>query len=152
MTDKIQIAVTNRRDFILGASATAALLAALPMGATTAEAKETFDAAMKRLLPGAKPTEGKVTLDLPEIAENGRTVPFGIEVAADNVKSIYLFATGNPSAHVTTVHITPMSAPMVKSRMRLGKTQDVVAIAVMNDGSSYMGKRTVKVTIGGCGG
>ena len=38
------------------------------------------------------------------------------------------------------------------SRMRLGKTQDVVAVAVMSGGKVYMGKRQVKVTIGGCGG
>ena len=40
----------------------------------------------------------------------------------------------------------------VSSRMRLGKTQDVVAVAQMSDGKFYMAKRTVKVTIGGCGG
>jgi sulfur-oxidizing protein SoxY len=40
----------------------------------------------------------------------------------------------------------------VSSRMRLGKTQDVVAIAQMSDGKVFIAKRTVKVTIGGCGG
>ena len=38
------------------------------------------------------------------------------------------------------------------TRMRLAKTQDVTAIAKMSDGSYAMGKTTVKVTIGGCGG
>jgi sulfur-oxidizing protein SoxY len=36
--------------------------------------------------------------------------------------------------------------------MRLGKTQDVIVVAEMSDGKFYTGKRTVKVTIGGCGG
>jgi sulfur-oxidizing protein SoxY len=39
-----------------------------------------------------------------------------------------------------------------KSRMRLATTQDVVAIATMSSGALFIGKRTVKVTIGGCGG
>ena len=40
----------------------------------------------------------------------------------------------------------------MSSRMRLGKTQDVIAVAEMSDGKFYMAKRLVKVTIGGCGG
>lgn len=39
-----------------------------------------------------------------------------------------------------------------QTRMRLAKTQDIIAIAKMSDGSVYMSQRTVKVTIGGCGG
>ena len=32
------------------------------------------------------------------------------------------------------------------------KTQNVIALAEMSDGSIYMAKTEVKVTIGGCGG
>jgi sulfur-oxidizing protein SoxY len=38
------------------------------------------------------------------------------------------------------------------TRIRLSKTQDVVAIAKMEDGTFYRASATVKVTIGGCGG
>jgi sulfur-oxidizing protein SoxY len=38
------------------------------------------------------------------------------------------------------------------TRMRLAKTQNVIAVAKMNDGSVYMDTKQVKVTIGGCGG
>jgi sulfur-oxidizing protein SoxY len=54
---------------------------------------------------------------------------------------------------VASFHFSPMSGKAAAtSRMRLGKTQDVLAIAQMNDGKVYMAKNTVKVTIGGCGG
>jgi sulfur-oxidizing protein SoxY len=36
--------------------------------------------------------------------------------------------------------------------MRLAGTQNVIAVARMNDGSVFMDKKLVKVTIGGCGG
>jgi sulfur-oxidizing protein SoxY len=36
--------------------------------------------------------------------------------------------------------------------MRLAKTQTVIAVAKMADGSVFMDRKEVKVTIGGCGG
>jgi sulfur-oxidizing protein SoxY len=36
--------------------------------------------------------------------------------------------------------------------MRLAQTQNIIAVAEMSDGSLYMAKQQVKVTVGGCGG
>ena len=43
-------------------------------------------------------------------------------------------------------------AAAATTRMRLAKTQNVIALAKMSDGSVFMDKKEVKVTIGGCGG
>jgi len=99
-----------------------------------------------------------VSLELPEIAENGNTVPFGVSVESpmtekDYVKSVHVFAEKNPNPEVVVFNFTPMSGKAsAKSRMRLATTQDVIAIATMSSGALFIGKRTVKVTIGGCGG
>jgi len=158
MADKIQFEILNRRDFVLGASAVAALTAMTTLSSSEATAKGTWQDAMKKVIGDAKPAAGKVSLELPEIAENGNMVPFTVTadspMTADNyVKAVHVFATGNPETHVASLYFTPASgSATVTSRMRLGKTQDVVAVAEMSDGKFYMGKRTVKVTIGGCGG
>ena len=100
---------------------------------------------------GADVTEGGIELDAPEIAENGNTVP--IDVSAPGAASIMLLANGNPVPAVATYSFGPLSGSRSGStRIRLMKTQDVVAIAKMEDGSFKMAKATVKVTIGGCGG
>jgi sulfur-oxidizing protein SoxY len=157
MTDKIHLKVVNRRSFVLGASAVAALAALAPLGSTPASAKAWQDF-MKEAINGATPTEGKVKIDLPEIAENGNTVPYKVNVEsamtdADHVKTVHVYATGNPGPQIISATFTPLSGKAyVKSRMRLAKTQEVVAVAQMSDGKVYMGKTTVKVTIGGCGG
>ena len=39
----------------------------------------------------------------------------------------------------------------VTSRMRLAKTQDVVAVAELSDGRVLLARRKVDVKIGGCG-
>ena len=89
--------------------------------------------------------------DAPEIAENGNTVP--ITVSAPGASSIMILAAGNPVPAVATFNFGPMSAARSGStRIRLAKTQDVIAVAKMEDGSFQTTQAMVKVTIGGCGG
>ncbi len=157
MKEGIKIDVIDRRQFVLGSTAVAAVTAYLGLGGNSAHAN-TWQDAMKAVVGDSKPTDGKISLELPEIAENGNTVPFNISIASpmsenDYVKSVHIFASGNPRPDVTSFEFTPLSGKAeVSSRMRLSKTQDVIAVAQMSDGKYYMGKRTVKVTIGGCGG
>ena len=114
--------------------------------------------ALKALIGDAKPVEGKVTLELPEIAENGNTVPLTVSVespmtASDYVKAIHVMATENPQPGVATFRFTPLSGKAsVATRIRLAKTQEVIGLAELGDGKVLIGRRTVKVTIGGCGG
>lgn len=113
---------------------------------------------LKKLF-GDKPiAEGRVKLDLPQIAENGLVVPLNIDVESpmtetDYVKAVHVFADGNPSPHVITYRFTPLSGKASASnRIRLAKTQNVIAVAEMSNGALHMAKSEVKVTIGGCGG
>lgn len=114
--------------------------------------------AIKKLVGDGAIKEGRIKLDLPEIAENGNTVPISVSAEspmtdADHVKAVHLFAEKNPLPNVATINFTPMSGVAEASlRMRLAGTQNVVAVAEMSDGSLYTAKRQVKVTIGGCGG
>ncbi len=151
---------TRRRDFLIGATgaaAVAALLARVPL-ASAQDKPLDADGLIKSILKDAKPIEGKINLDLPEIAENGNTVPYTIAIDspmsdADYVKAVHIIATGNPQPQISTFQFTPLSGrASASSRMRLGRTQDIVAVAELSNGSYLMGKRTVKVTIGGCGG
>ncbi len=125
-----------------------------PARAAPADARAALDA----LIGGKKPQQGRVVIELPEIAENGNTVPLAVSVegemtASNYVKSIHVVAEENPLPHVASFHFTARSGKArVSTRMRLLKTQNVIAAAVMSDGSVYEASRQVKVTIGGCGG
>jgi sulfur-oxidizing protein SoxY len=147
----------NRREFALGAAA-GALVAGLPLALVAQDAPQAWEQAVKKVLGDAKPIEGKLVLDLPEIAENGNTVPFTVSVDSpmsetDHVKVIYVLATANPQPGVVTFRFSPLSGKAtVASRMRLARTLDVIGIAELSDGRFLMSKRNVKVTIGGCGG
>jgi len=112
---------------------------------------KTADEAVAAFTGGAATGEGGLTLTAPEIAENGNTVP--ITVSAPGASEIAIYAAGNPSPEVATFKFGPAAGSQTAStRIRLAKTQDVVAVAKMADGSFVKAQATVKVTIGGCGG
>jgi sulfur-oxidizing protein SoxY len=136
---------TRRETLVIGA-ATAAV-AALPMPAMASAT----DDLIAEFTGGADVADSGVDLDAPEIAENGNTVP--IEVGAEGAVSIMVLAAGNPTPPVATFNFGPLAgASRAKTRIRLATTQDVIAVAKMADGSFAKSTKTVKVTIGGCGG
>ncbi len=136
---------TRRETLVLGASSIAMLaVAPAAFAATTDEEIAAFTG-------GAAAGEGGIEIGAPEIAENGNVVP--VEVTAPGAEEIMLLATGNPSPTVCKVKFGPAAGSQrVSTRIRLAKTQDVLAMARMGDGSFVQATRTVKVTIGGCGG
>ena len=128
----------------LGAIAASGLTAYTAAAAQLPEAMEVFTG-------GADVAEGGIDLGTPEIAENGNTVP--VDVSAPGATMIAIFAEGNPEAEVVTFGFGPLAASQSAStRIRLAKTQNVIAVAQMADGSFTRTAKTVKVTIGGCGG
>jgi sulfur-oxidizing protein SoxY len=129
----------------------AAALAAGSFGALPALAATATEEEIAKITGGAEMGEGAITLDAPEIAENGNTVPIGVD--APGAVMIALFADGNPVPNVATFKFGPLSASRSAStRIRLAGTQNVVAIAQMEDGSFQKASANIKVTIGGCGG
>lgn len=143
---------------LLGGTVSVAAMGLLG-GATTAYASaEDVAAAVKTFGGDAEVGTGIITLIAPEIAENGNSVPISVSVDSpmtddDYVESVIILAEGNPSPEVATFNFSPASgAATASTRMRLAKTQNVVAVAKMSSGAIFTDTRNVKVTIGGCGG
>jgi sulfur-oxidizing protein SoxY len=137
-----------------------ALALAASGGATSPAlaAKNDSEELIKKFTGGKTATEGRVRLDLPEIAENGNTVPMTVSVESpmteqSYVSDVLIVSDGNPRGGVATFHFSPASGVAEANvRIRLAETQNVIAVAKMNDGSFFMASKPVKVTIGGCGG
>jgi sulfur-oxidizing protein SoxY len=146
----------SRRRFVSGASLAGLALVIAPHIAH-ADVQAVKDE-LQRMFGSAPMTEGRVKLTLPQIAENGLVVPLNIDVESpmsetDYVRSVHVFAEGNPLPHVISYHFTPeCGRASASARIRLAQSQTLIAVAEMSDGSLHMAKADVKVTIGGCGG
>jgi len=145
----------NRRQVL---AAGAGVLAVAALGVAPARAANDSAEMIAKFTGGKAPVEGKVKLDLPEIAENGNTVPMTVSVESpmteqSYVSEVLVIGDGNPRAGMATFHFSPLSGVAeANTRVRLAATQNITAIAKMNDGSFYTVSKQVKVTIGGCGG
>jgi sulfur-oxidizing protein SoxY len=141
--------LSRRKALALGGAVITVSL--LPVSFANASSPETL-AIIAEFTGGVEPGDGTGTLELttPEIAENGNTVP--ISMAATGATAIMVLADGNPSPGVITFRFGELAEPRGASRIRLAGTQNVIAVAQMADGSFLQVARSVKVTIGGCGG
>jgi sulfur-oxidizing protein SoxY len=146
--------LTRRGALLLGAGMTLTLVAIDDGVATPAEA----DAEIAKFTGGKATESGKIAIDLPEIAENGNTVPLAIKIdspmtADDYVSEIRVIADGNPNPGIVKFHLTPMAGRAeVATRIRLNSTENVIVVAKTSTGKLYAERKVVKVTVGGCGG
>jgi sulfur-oxidizing protein SoxY len=143
----------DRRHLLAGTAG----LALVPMAMTPARATpETMAAAIRETVGSAEIKRGRVSIEMPRLAENGNSVQIIIKAdspmtAADHVKSIAVFSEKNPIATVVRFHLGPRAGvARISTSIRLAATQTVTAIATMSDGSHWAGDAEVVVTLAAC--
>jgi len=115
------------------------------------EAKSLADAL--KALGGAAPVESKdVTLTAPDIAENGAVVPLACGCAVPGVKRLLLLVEKNPNTLAAVFDLSDALEPNFATRVKMGQSSNVYAVAMMGDGKTLFAQKEVKVTLGGCGG
>ena len=106
-----------------------------------------------KALGGAAPVESKdVTITGPDIAENGAVVPVGAATTLAGVKRLLLLVEKNPTMLSAMFEVSDAVDANVSTRVKMGQTSNVFAVAMMGDGKVLYAAKEVKVTLGGCGG
>ncbi|MBW4091511.1 MAG: thiosulfate oxidation carrier protein SoxY [Proteobacteria bacterium] len=118
---------------------------------TAAFAQKTEADALKAMFGRTATVSPKISLDAPDIAENGAVVPIAVKTDLPDVTAIAILALDNPFTISAAYRIPPGTAAAVSSRIKLAKTTTVLAV-VEAGGQLYSASRSVKVTLGGCGG
>ncbi len=117
---------------------------------------EVLQPVIDKITGGAPLREGRVTLDIPELSDNGHSVPLKISVASamsatDYVKSIHVLSERNPRPVIATYHLHPEGGKAeVTTRVRLNGEQRLLVIAAMSDGSFSAASASVIVTETAC--
>ena len=118
--------------------------------------KEDAAKAIQEITGGKPVQDGRVTLTIPPLVENGNLVVLKVSVdspmtSTNYVKSIHVIAEGNPLPNIFTAYLTPRSGTAnLTTRVRLADSQTVWAIAQMNDGSFWQGHADTLVTLSAC--
>ena len=149
-----------RREFLSHAAKVAALMAGaslLPLSAGAAWDSTAFDAksmadVLKALGAGA-PVESKdITIIGPDIAENGAVVPVGVSTALPGAKRLMLLVEKNPNVLAAAFDVSDAVDANFSTRVKMGQSSNVYAVALMRDGKVLFAQKEIKVTLGGCGG
>ena len=107
--------------------------------------------ALKKLYGKTAEPSDKISLDVPEIAENGAVVPIAASSSLPKVTAIAILVLENPFTLAAAYKIPEGTEALVANRLKMAKTSKVVAVFESN-GKLYSAAKEVKVTVGGCGG
>jgi sulfur-oxidizing protein SoxY len=107
---------------------------------------------MTALGTGAPVESLAVTVTAPDVAENGAVVPVGAATTLHGVKRLLLLVEQNPSMLSATIEVSDFVEPSFTIRVKMAQSSDVMAMALMADGRVLCARKTVQVTLGGCGG
>ena len=153
----------KRRVFLKGTLASSAVAVAVGAGllsprkvlaawpANAFEAKSIQEALKGSLGSDLTEPTDDIEIKAPEIAENGAVVPVTVSTKLANPESITIIAEGNQTPLAATFMLTPNTTGMVATRIKMGKTSNVIAVG-RSGGKLYSARKELKVTIGGCGG
>jgi sulfur-oxidizing protein SoxY len=140
---------------VLGVAASAGMLsprAVLAAWPESAFSSKTVDDAMSAALGSSSHSpSGDIKIKAPDIAENGAVVPITISTGMSGVESMAVFIEKNPQPLACSYDLGSGTEGFVSCRVKMGKTSDLIAV-VKSGGKLHSAKKTVKVTIGGCGG
>jgi len=144
----------SRRGFISTGLTGLALISARPVRSQTVSndlARTEAD------LFGSGPIRsGRVKLHLPPISENGYSVPVRITVDSpmthhDHVRRLVILSPRNPVALIGQFYLSPANGKAeISTRIRLGGTQRVKAVAELSDGSLWSDEMETVVTLAAC--
>jgi sulfur-oxidizing protein SoxY len=152
MSRKLRPVEMSRRELLAAGAGALALMVARPAQATP----ESMASAIKAFVGEAEVHEGRVALEIPPLVENGNSVPLTVKVdspmtAQDHVKRIAVFNERNPQPNVALFYLSPRAGrAVVSTRIRLGDSQNIVAIAQLSDGTFWSDKAELIVTLPAC--
>ena len=147
---------TRSRRRFLAAAAAGALATQVRVSFAAIPKIEVLDPLVQKITGGAPLQEGRVTLDIPSLSDNGHSVPLKITVASamndsDCVRSLHVLSEKNPRPVIATYHLNPRCGKAeITTRVRLNGEQRILVIAAMSDGSFHAATAPVLVTETAC--
>lgn len=154
--------MTTRRQMITRSAQVAAMLTTLGLVPNAVHAQAAYNTAafeaktmsdLTKALGISAPVESKdVTITGPDIAENGAVVPIGASTTLAGVKRMLLLVEKNPSMLSAMFDVSEAVDTSFSTRVKMGQSSNVFAVALMADGKVLYAAKEIKVTLGGCGG
>jgi sulfur-oxidizing protein SoxY len=145
--------ISRRR--LVTAFAASVVIAKVPL-AHALPALTELEPIVRDITGGAPLREGRVTLEIPHLSDNGHAVPLKVSVASamsesDYVRTVHLLSQKNPRPIMAVFHFRPeCGRAEIFTRVRVNGAQNLLAIATMSDGSYWAASSEVIVTETAC--
>ena len=147
-------ALSTRRRALLAASGALIALRMTPVRAAASELPPVPE--LLDYLAGRAPRFGRLTLDIPRLADNGNSVPLRISMSGlfapgTELVSLRLYSEKNPVPLMARFDFpVPPARADIDTRVRLAGTQRIAGIAELANGELQAAIADVEVTVSAC--
>ncbi len=93
-------------------------------------------------------TDDRITIEAPDTAENGASVPITVNAAIDDIQSVSVFSEKNDVPLVAHYEFLGENHAYVSTRIKMADTGNVTAVVKSGNGL-YKASRSVNVPVGG---
>lgn len=150
---------SNKRNFLFQITSVATLSTLGSINRVFAEWQESLfthkelNEILSSLTNNTTPAESdNIHIKAPEIAENGAVVPITVDASIPDVTSISIIVDNNPSPLTSSFDINPQLEAYVATRVKMAKSSNIIALISTKNNKFFTASKSIKVTIGGCGG
>ena len=150
---------SSKRSFLFKATSVIALSLSTSYSKLFAEWQESLfthkalDEVINSLTNNSTATQStEIHIKAPEIAENGAVVPITVNSSIADVTNISIIVDNNPSPLTSSFDINPQLEAYISTRVKMAKSSNIIALVTTKDKKYYTNSKSIKVTIGGCGG
>lgn len=92
-----------------------------------------------------------VSIDGPELSENGASVLVTLATTLPGIRQLALLVEKNPNTLAAVFEPNDAVEANFSLRIKMAESSQVYAVAIAQDGKAWFARREIKVTLGGCG-
>jgi sulfur-oxidizing protein SoxY len=112
---------------------------------------DSLEQAIAQEIGDRKPVESDdISLEIPQIAEDGAVVPISVESRLAHVESILIFVEKNPTPLAAHFRFDRSMDAFASLHIKMNESCDVIVV-VKAGGEFFSARKKVKVVVGGCG-
>ena len=93
----------------------------------------------------------KVTISAPDTAENGAYVGVGVNAEIENVDMVAILVEKNPNILSGFFEFNSKVSPEIATKIKMAESSNIITVVKTTVDKYYMAKKSVNVTLGGCG-
>ena len=93
----------------------------------------------------------RVIISAPDTAENGAYVGVSVETDIETAEMVAILVEKNPNMLAGYFEFSSKVSPNISTKIKMAESSNIITVVKTSNNDYFMAKKSVNVTLGGCG-